>query len=558
MNKIILILSFVFLALMATSCVKDLDIKPIDPNIILSGNLTPAEYKEVLGKIYASFIIGGQGGSQANNGVDITGTDPNFGTTMRAFWNCQELTTDEAICSWGDAGIADFNTQTWSSQNPFLTALYDRLVLSVTYANDFIRITNGNTDPDIKKYNAEARFLRAMAYWYAMDCFANPPFTTEADGIGKFFPVQIQRPALFNYVVSELHSISGKLGAPGFAYPRADKAAAWMLLARLYLNAEVYTANPATQTGGIAKYDSCLIYCDSVINCGVYSLASNYRHNFSADNDFTSNKEMIFSWAEDGVNTQGYLGTTFIMSSSCDGTYINEDTLGFGAKGNINWGGNRTKREFINVLIDTLATYGNVSVPVTDIFFSQCPDKRVFCRQLAHWNIPSASSSFPFGIGVFKFTNNNADGSQAADWNENYASTDFPIFRLADAYLMRAEANLKSASGDINQAVSDVNIIRARAFGNSNHAITAGQLQATTNGIPYKFILNERGREFYYEAQRRTDLIRFGQFTNGSYVWAWKGGVINGTQTSQDLNLFPIPGNEVSANPNIKQNHGYN
>jgi hypothetical protein len=558
MKKIISILGIIISTLMATSCVKDLDVTPIDPNVILSGNLTPAQYKQVLGKIYASFIIGGQGGSQASNGVDITGTDANFGTTMRSFWNCQELTTDEAICSWGDAGIADFNTQSWSSQNPFLTALYDRLVLSVTYANDFIRITEGNTNPEIIKYNAEARFLRAMAYWYAMDCFANPPFTTEADGVGKFFPKQIQRPALFQYVVSELHSISGKLGAPGFAYPRADKAAAWMLLARLYLNAEVYTADPATQTGGTAKYDSCKIYCDSVINCGVYSLAPNYRHNFSADNDFVNNKEMIFSWVEDGVNTQGYIGTTFIISSSCDGTYINEDTLGFDPKGNINWGGNRTKREFINVLIDTLATYGNVPVPASDPFFRQSKDRRVFCRQLAHWNIPSASSNFPFGIGVFKFTNNNADGSQAANWNGNYASTDFPVFRLADAYLMRAEANLKMTGGDINQSVTDVNLIRGRAFGDSNHTVTSAQLQATTNGIPFKFILDERGREFYYEAQRRTDLIRFGQFTDGSYSWTWKGGVMAGTQTSKYLNIFPIPGNEVSANPNIKQNHGYN
>ncbi len=224
----------------------------------------------------------------------------------------------------------------------------------------------------------------------------------------------------------------------------------------------------------------------------------------------------------------------------------------------ISTGRDRTKRDFINVLIDTLATYGNVPVPSTDPFFKQCLDKRVFCRQLAHWTIPSASSSFPFGIGVFKFTNNNADGSQAADYNINYASTDFPIFRLADAYLMRAEANLKMTGGDVSQAVSDVNLIRARAFGDNNHTVTANQLQATTNGIPFKYILDERGREFYYEAQRRTDLIRFGQFTNGTYLWTWKGGVINGTQTSKNLNVFPIPGNEVSSNPNIKQNQGYN
>jgi hypothetical protein len=91
----------------------------------------------------------------------------------------------------------------------------------------------------LMQYNAEARFLRALAYTWDMDLFANPPFTTDADIVGKFFPKQIQRANLFNYVVSELHSIEIKLGAPKFSYPEADQAACWMLLARLYLNAEV-------------------------------------------------------------------------------------------------------------------------------------------------------------------------------------------------------------------------------------------------------------------------------------------------------------------------------
>jgi starch-binding outer membrane protein, SusD/RagB family len=550
-----LIFGISIFALTITSCVKDLDVKPIDSNIVLASGLTADQYKQVLAKIYASFIIGGQGGDDSKGtGVDITGTDANFGSTMRAYWNCQELTTDEAICSWGDAGISDFNTQNWSATNPFLTALYDRLVLSVTYANDFIRVTNGNTDPTIKRYNAEARFLRAMAYSYAMDCFANPPFTTEADQVGKFYPKQIQRPALYKYVVNELRSVSSQLGEPGFSYANADKGACWMLLARLYLNAAVYTADPITQTGGTAKWDSCKMYCDSVISCGKYALATNYRRNFSADNDYQSgNKEMIFSWAMDGKYTQGYLGTTFIISSSSDGTYINAiDSLGMGST-NTNWGGNRSKKQFINVLIDTLATYGNVSVPTSDVYFRQCKDTRVFARQLAHWDITSASSAFPYGIGIFKFTNLKSDKTQADDWNSAYSSTDFPVFRLADAYLMRAEA-LYNLNASDPTALADINYVRDRAF-------HAGEFGSNTpnrlTSLTAQAILDERGREFYYEAQRRTDLIRFGQFTNGTYNWAWKGGVFNGTATDKHLNIFPIPGNEVSTNTNIKQNAGY-
>jgi hypothetical protein len=163
-------------------------------------------------------------------------------------------------------------------------------------------------------------------------------------------------------------------------------------------------------------------------------------------------------------------------------------------------------------------------------------------------NIPSASSSGDYGVGVYKFTAKNTDGTLPANYNSAYACTDFPIFRLADAYLMRAEALFNL--GDVANAVKDINIIRARAYGDNSGNITAAQLTP-------QFILDERGREFYYEGQRRTDLIRFGQFTNGTYRWQWKGGTFAGAATDPHLNLFPIPGDEVSANPNMRQNQGY-
>ena len=540
MKKLIILSGIILSAWLVTSCTGDLDVTPKDPNTILAGNLNddPAYMKETLAKVYASFIIAGQG-SDANGGADITASDNDFFTTTRALWNCQEITTDEAICAWGDVGIADLNTQTWSPSNPFLTALYQRLSLSITYANDFIANTTGNTDPDVIRYNAEARFLRALAYYWQMDLFGNPPFTTEADGVGKYYPQQIQRADLFNYIVSELHAIEDQLGEPGFSYPEADKAACWMLLARTYLNAGVYT--------GTAKWDSCKIYCDKVINSGKYSLATDYRQNFSADNDGYHNPEMIFAWEQDGTNTQGYVGSTFIIESCSDGTYI--DAADLGLTSNTNWNGNRARKQFMNVLVDTLATYGNRPVPSTDVTFSQCKDKRVYLRMKKSMNIPSASSSGDYGIGVYKFTAYNSDGETfPATSNPAYACTDFPVFRLADAYLMRAEALYRS--GDPGNAVKDVNVIRERAFGNTDGDITASELTD-------QFLLDERGREFYYEAQRRTDLVRFGKFTNGNYNWDWKGNSHDGTNTDQHLNIFPIPGDEVSANPNIQQNAGY-
>lgn len=538
MNKKITILGIILSALVFTSCVNDLDIKPKDPNTILAGNLgdDPVYMKETLGKIYASFIISGQG---SNGGDDITASDGNFFTTMRALWNCQEITTDEAICGWGDIGIADLNTQSWNPSNPFLTALYQRLSLSITYANDFIKNTNGSTDADVIRYNAEARFLRALAYTWSMDLFGNPPFTTDADGVGKFFPKQIERAKLFNYITSELKSIENKLGEPGFSYPEADKACAWMLLARVYLNAQVYT--------GTAKWDSCKIYADKVIASNKYSLAANYRQNFSADNDGKHNPEMIFAWEQDGINTQGYVGTTFIIESSSDATYIRAEDY-HGLTSNTNWNGNRARKDFMNVLVDTIATYGNVTVPSTDITFSQCKDKRVYLKMKKSMNIPSPSSSGDYGVGVYKFTAKNTDGSQAANYNAAYACTDFPVFRYADALLMRAEALFRL--GDKANAIKDINLVRTRAYGNTSGNITESQLTD-------QFLLDERGREFYYEAQRRTDLVRFGKFTDGNYNWTWKGGVFKGTNTDKHLNIFPIPGDEVASNPNIQQNNGY-
>ncbi len=543
MNKKILIFGIILSALMVSSCVKDLDVTPQDPTKILAGNLgdDPVYMKMALGKIYASFIISGQG---ANGGDDITASDGNFFTTMRALWNLQEITTDEAICAWGDVGIADLNTQTWSPSNPFLTALYQRLALSITYANDYIKNAQGNNDPDVVRYVAEARFLRAMAYYWAIDLFGQFPFTTEEDGVGKFFPEIGTRTEIFNYIESELKAIETKLGEPKFSYPQADQAAAWMLLARLYLNAEVYTGTP--------RWADCKTYCDKVISSNKYSLATNYRQNFSADNDGRHNPEMIFAWEQDGINVQGYVGTTFIIESSSDATYIRAEDF-HGLTSNTNWNGNRARVQFLDILVDTIATYGNVRIPASDPTFSQADDKRTFLKMKKSQQIPSPSASGDYGIGVYKFTARNADGTRAANYNTAYACTDFPIFRLADAYLMRAEALYRQGgAANIDAAVADINRIRERAYGNTSGNITAANLDLD-------FIIDERAREFYYEAQRRTDLIRFGKFTGGDYLWQWKGGAFAGASTSDHLDLFPIPGDELSANPNYngQNNPGY-
>lgn len=534
------ILGILLSAVLITSCVGDLNVQPLDKDILLAGVVAddPELLKQFLGKVYASFIISGQG---ANGGADISGGDENFFTTMRALWNLQEITTDEAICAWGDVGIADLNTQTWSPTNPFLTALYQRLQLSITFANEFIRLTDENTDPEYITYNAEARFLRALAYSWAIDLFGQFPFTTEEDGIGKFFPKIGTRTEIFNYVESELLEIQDLLGEPGTSYPQANKAAAWTLLAKIYLNAEVYT--------GTAMWDECKTYCDKVEASGLYSLNPDYRHNFTADNHYSANNEMIFAWEQDGINTTGWVGTSFIIQSSSDPIYIpSEEFHGYNV--NPDWNGNRTRREYLDVLMDTIAVYGNVEIPTTDTFFTASADGRLFLKQKQSLSIPSASSSGNFGIGVYKFTYLNFDGTNPENHSTSYACTDYPVFRYADVLLMRAEANHNL--GDDASAKDDINAIRERAFGDNSHNIGAGE-------VTDKLILDERGREFYWEGQRRTDLVRFGKFTDGNYNWSWKGGTSDGTNTESYRNLFPIPGDEITANPNYngENNPGY-
>jgi starch-binding outer membrane protein, SusD/RagB family len=129
--------------------------------------------------------------------------------------------------------------------------------------------------------------------------------------------------------------------------------------------------------------------------------------------------------------------------------------------------------------------------------------------------------------------------------------TDYPMFRLADAYLTYAEAVLRGGQGgDASTALNYVNQLRERAFGNTSGNITSGELTLD-------FILDERARELYWEGHRRTDLIRFNKFTGGEYLWPWKGNVKAGAATPAYRNLYPIPSNDLGANPNLEQNDGY-
>jgi len=538
MKKIIFLTPLIIIsAFLFSSCTKDLNVEPIDPNVSTLNNVFKDQtaYKQALAKVYAGFALTGQSGGGGGN-ADIQGIDEGFSSYIRTLWDVQELSTDEAIMSWDDATIKNFHWQTWSPNDVFLTALYSRIYFTVAVSNEFIRNANaamgsasGTFLNDLKAFRAEARFVRALAYYHAIDMFGNVPFITEADKAGAFFPKRITRAELFAYIESELKDMDADLvPARQNEYGRADKAAAWFLLAKLYLNAKVYT--------GTERYTDALTYINKVIAAG-YTLDPKYAHLFTADNN--TSPEIVFPITFDGQNSQTWGGTTFLVSGSEGGSTMPLRGLG-------SWGGMRTIREFVSKFNLTQSNFASNSQ-------YQGADKRAmffFDPSSWTWDITNVGT-FTEGIGVTKWSNLSANGGPAPNAHTSFASTDFPMFRLADAYLMYAEAVVRGGSGgDIGTAVGYINQLRQRAYGNSSGNITNADL--TLN-----FILDERGRELYWEGQRRTDLVRFGQFTNGTYVWQWKGNTKNGTQTGSYRDLFPIPINDLNANPNLIQNAGY-
>lgn len=520
---------------MLTGCLDDLNVSPIDPDVDTPNNVFDNEeaYKEALAKLYASYALSGQLGNGGGD-ADISGIDEGFGNYIRQYWGLQQLSTDEAIMAWDDATIKNFHWHTWSPNDTFIAALYSRIFYSITIANEFIRnvesamgSASGDFLTDLEAYREEARFIRALSYWHAIDMFGNVPFVTEEDLPGAFFPERILREDLFEYVETELLDIESKITSVGNnEYARADQGAVWMLLAKLYMNAKVYT--------GTDRYSDALTYVNNLLG-GPYSLEPVYENLFRADNHLSN--EIIFPIAFDGQNTQQYGGMTFLLHAANGGGMPLNGIDG-------GWGG-------IRAIQDMVDKFGVVEsdFSTADPEFTAIQDKRgmfYFDPETWEWDITNVGT-FTQGIGVTKFKNISSDGSPAPNAHPTFVSTDLPMFRLGDVYLMYAEIFLRGGGGDVTTALGYVNDLRTRGGANT----------ITSADLDLDFLLDERSRELYWEGHRRTDLIRFGQFTNGSYTWEWKGNVQEGQSTASYRDLYPIPSNDLNANKNLKQNDGY-
>ncbi|NRS89029.1 hypothetical protein HNQ02_001949 [Flavobacterium sp. 7E] len=512
-----------------SSCTSDLDVTPGDDDEFLSETFfqDPASYKQVLAKLYAGLYVGGNDGDSS---ADIAGIGGDFSSYLRLLFVTQEFPTDEAIIAWADGTLPTLNAQTWSPANEFLEGTYSRAFYHISVANEFLRQTtdekltargvDAGLKAEIATFRAEARFLRAFSYYNLMDLFGNVPITTEKDPVGFFYPEQKTRAEVFAFVESELKDLDSSLAdSRSNEYGRIDKTAAKFLLAQVYLNAQVYI--------GEDKFSEVATLTNEIITSSNYTFAPVYKNIFSADNDRNgAQNEVIFPIVGDGnaIRATGG-GMSFIMHASIGGSM---DAASRGMDGG--WQGIRTRREFVNLFPDA----------------NGIADKRgSFYTDGQSLDINNVGT-FTDGYAVTKYINKNADGTAAQ--RNDIPDIDFPMFRLTDAYLMYAEATLRgAATGNIATSLGYVNKIRARANATA----------ITTADLTLDFLLDERGRELFWECHRRTDLIRFGKFTGGAKIWQWKGGSMNGNSTASYRDLMPIPARNIQANPTLKQNPGY-
>lgn len=496
------------------SCTDDLNTEP-KVQLTLEELLAqdPDAVTGIVSRLYASFALSGPNGPGSSDISDDPGESP----FLRGIINLQEFTADGMKNRWGDDGLDQLTTTSdWDGNNKFFRYLYNRAYYTIPQCNNLLQVLNNVTVDNSDVIKGETRFLRSLAYFYLIDAFGKGVLATE-NNLGQTTPLpEASRQELFDYVESELLAIEPIMPETN-DYGRANKFAVDMLLAKLYINAQVYT--------GTARWDDAAIYVNKIINEGGYSLDPNFVQLFSADN--SNSNEIIFPLIADAVNSQSFGNTTYIVNGS-----LSPDTIPitqFGATEG--WQGHRATEAWYGL-------YGNLNTS---------PDIRASLFWTEGHNYDMVDyREWTDGYPAIKFRNTNFNGTSTPT---QFSSTDFPLYRLADVYLMYAELALRGAAGTtVSDALTYVNNVRNRSNAGS---ITQGDLSLD-------FILDERARELNLEGHRRTDLIRFGKFTGGSYLWPWKGNAENGVSIPAHYNLFPIPEQALQANLNLQQNPGYN
>ena len=549
MKKYIYSLAIAMSALTLNSCIGDLDTMPLNETDKTAEQVyvTLGDFEKGLAYIYGSFSLV----SQSDPGsADINVGDAGASELVRQYMVLNEMSVGSLKCVWGDAYVADLQNNSWTTApNDALIAVYTRCMMIVTRSNEFLLQSDKKIDMEgIKELRAEARFLRSLGYYILLDLFGNPPFALP-ENIGGALPTQIGREGLFNWIESELKAIISGEGGEALpnkgsaAYPRADKGAAQAVLARMYLNAEVYT--------GTARWADAKTAAEAVIAMG-YKLCPNYEELFMQDNteNLNARNEFIFAIAYDRDKTQSYGGTTALINAS-----LGEDAnngiaaaLGYPAGTKISrdqWNGYHGPNEYVAnfdlVGVDWEAKSGFG-------YNREKSDRRAF-----FYNIGGVEAydkaNVNSGWRCWKFNSRASDGTLYSTDNYTiFSSADFPMFRLAEMYLIYAEAQARLDGGTTtdSKAMGYIKELRDRA------GVT------TPSSINLDFILKERACELMWEGHRRTDLIRYGYFTAMSYPWPYKGGIPDGKVALPSYRtVYPLLQSDLSENSNLVQNTGY-
>ncbi|MDE6095041.1 MAG: RagB/SusD family nutrient uptake outer membrane protein [Muribaculaceae bacterium] len=554
----------VVLGLGLTSCVGDLDLQPNDPNLV---NPSDPNFKaNSLAMCYSGIAVSGITGAGSSY---VSGLDPGTSAYLRLVFTLNEFCSDEMLWIWPDAGVVDITSCTWGINNGLLEGAYYRFLGHIAICNQYLANTAGDTDEESQQMRAEARVLRAYSYFNMLDLFGQSSFITEEAAVGES-PVQLSRKELYDWLEQELVDIvDNRLISENPVYGRVGLDGAEGLLARLYLNAEVYS--------GTGAWEKCQERCENIIarhKGGGFEgsgLANHYLYLFARDNDAympggskKDENEILFGIAYDDTMTQSYGGPTFIIASTISNThYIPRQNYGCSGEWSCIRGCQEMAERFYGIsdadVRDDLWIRGYLPAGSNG---SESWDAEDYSDRFVDFTGAWATTG---GNAIIKFTGRTRNAAEDGGWDmtlnadgtytcgfpaTTFGSTDQPIIRLADIYLMYSECYVNGNTGDRQKALDYINLVRRRAG-----APSYGFTDLTKKGI-----MDERSRELYLESTRRTDLIRNGMFTGPSQtVWQYKGSINNnaGTRISERNSLYPIPYAVIAAQPEFKQNPGY-
>lgn len=547
-----------------SSCMDDLNKGNIDPNVDANPNITG-----LYSKCYAGLIMEGNDGN-----ADFSIDDAGKSTLLRNLFNFNEVPTDEAVCWWSDGGIADVAYNKFDPGNATLKNLYYRLMSNISYENHFLSLDAAKADRT--KY-AEVRVLRAYNYFLMLDFFGDPTFIDKISPEtprqahsynskfeeGKTYTraelLQLGREFLFNWVESELLAAEPDLlkAKPETDtdpdYGRVDKGTCWLLLSRLYLNAGTYLNNDGQNN---QYWDKALEYAERVINSD-YKLfddskmsneakANGYKPYdllFMGDNGSNgASCEALLPLMQDGDKTQGYGGSMFFVAALWDGTMQTVTDKNAATTAN-SWSGMRVRPQFVEKFFTHPKDV--VNKKASEIRAMNVDDRAILWGKDRTLEI-GANDKFVKGIATPKWNNNYSNGGTPHD--SYNVDIDFFLFRVAEAYLNAAEAEMHLNGESSAKAKKYIDALRNRAHARPRASYTLND------------VLDERARELYCEGLRRTDLIRFNQFggSQATYNWELKGGSTNGTTFAKTYNVYPLPSSEVLSNKNLTQIDGYN